>query len=144
MRPKRFDFDPDNTDDNSVCLAQAVASAKALTLNGAYVSGGVATMDYARRLDQITAGNDAGITFTYVGTDAGMNNLGTGSVLIGYQAGYENTGTTQTAFGYLAGKNNTGNSQTALGYDAGSSNTGGSQTVLGFWVRESNALYYCC
>ena len=69
MINKTFDFDPDNTDNDGVCVAQAVAGAVALTLNGAYVTGSVAVLDYARRLDQITAGNDAGITFTYVGTD---------------------------------------------------------------------------
>ena len=95
MRPKRFDFDPDNTDDNAICAAQAVAGAGALTLNGAYVTGGVAVLDYARRLDQITAGNDAGITFTYVGTDA--NGIAQTEVVAG-GAGTPSTETTTKYF----------------------------------------------
>ena len=95
MRNKTFDFDPDNTDNDGVCVAQAVAGVGALTLNGALVSGGVATMDYARRLDQITAGNDAGITFTYVGTDE--NGLAQTEVVTG-GAGTPSTETTTKYF----------------------------------------------
>jgi len=95
MRPKRFDFDPDNTDDNAICAAQAVAGAGALTLNGAYVTGGVAVLDYARRLDQITAGDDSGITFTYVGTDA--NGIAQTEVVTG-GAGTPSTETTTKYF----------------------------------------------
>jgi len=70
MRPKKFDYDPDATDDNGLWTIAAIAGAGALTMNGALVSGGVATMDYARRIGIISAGNDSGITMTIVGTDA--------------------------------------------------------------------------
>ena len=95
MRPKRFDFDPDNADDNGIYTVAAVAGAGALTLAGAYVTGTVATMDYARRIAQITAGNDAGITFTYVGTDA--NGIAQTEVLAG-GAGTPSTETTTKYF----------------------------------------------
>lgn len=69
MRPKKFDFDPDNTDANGIYEAAAVAGAGALTLDGALVSGTVAAMDYARQISIDSAGNDSGITFTVTGTD---------------------------------------------------------------------------
>jgi hypothetical protein len=75
MRPKEYDFDPDNVDTDGVAEIQAVAGAGDLTLDGAYVTDGVATMDYARRLGILSSGNDAGITFTVTGTNANGNAL---------------------------------------------------------------------
>ena len=95
MRTTKFDFDPDATDDNGIFTVKAVAGSGALTLDGALVTGTVATMDYARRLDQITAGNDAGITFTYVGTDAD------GNALTEVLAGGAATPSTETTTGYF-------------------------------------------
>lgn len=47
----------------------AIAGAGAVTLNGTLVSGGVATLDTARRVIFTSAGNDTGITFTISGTN---------------------------------------------------------------------------
>jgi hypothetical protein len=69
MKPKKFSFDPDNTDDNGIWTVASIAGAGALTMNGALVSGGVATMDYARRIGIISAGDDSLDTMTFVGTD---------------------------------------------------------------------------
>lgn len=57
------------SDDNGICASQSAAGAAALTINGALASGGVATMDKARRVAVTSAGNDSGITFTVTGTD---------------------------------------------------------------------------
>jgi hypothetical protein len=54
---------------NNICLSQTTAGAADLTLNGSLVSGGVATMDTARRALITSAGDDSGITFTITGTD---------------------------------------------------------------------------
>jgi len=70
MRPKKFDYDPDATDDNGLWTAAQITEAGALTMNGALVSGGVATMDYARRIGIISAGDDSLDTMTIAGTDA--------------------------------------------------------------------------
>lgn len=54
---------------NNIALAQAVAGAGNLNLNGAAVTGGVATLDMARRVGITSAGNDTARTFTITGTD---------------------------------------------------------------------------
>ena len=60
-------------DADNIALAQALAGAGLLTLNGVAVSGGVATLDTARRVGITSAGNDTGITFTIKGTDYSGN-----------------------------------------------------------------------
>jgi len=97
MRIKEFDFDIDDADDNGLFTVQAVAGAGALTLDGALISGGTYTSadGLAHRIDQITAGNDAGITFTYVGTDAN------GEALTEVLAGGAGTPSTETTTGYF-------------------------------------------
>lgn len=61
---------PAVADADGIATAQAVASATTLTLNGAAVSSGVATLTPARNVTILSAGNDSGITFTVTGTDA--------------------------------------------------------------------------
>lgn len=53
---------------NAICLSQTPAGAGALTLNGALVSGSVATLDVARRVLITCVGNETGKTFTLTGT----------------------------------------------------------------------------
>ena len=52
---------------NAICLSQT-PSAGALTLNGASASGGVATLDTARRVLITCTGNESAKTFTISGT----------------------------------------------------------------------------
>ncbi len=54
---------------NAIALSQSLGGAGALTLNGALVSGGVATLDKPRRVTLTSAGNDSGLTWTVTGTD---------------------------------------------------------------------------
>lgn len=54
---------------NGICESQSASGAQALTLNGSLVTGGVATMDVARRVLVSSTGNDSGITFTVAGGD---------------------------------------------------------------------------
>jgi hypothetical protein len=54
---------------NAISLAQALAGAGNLTLNGASVSGGVATLDTQRRISLLSSGNDSGLTWTISGTN---------------------------------------------------------------------------
>ncbi len=53
---------------NAICLSQTPAGAGALTINGALASGGVATLDTARRVLITCAGNESAKTFTITGT----------------------------------------------------------------------------
>lgn len=55
----------------AIATAQAVAGAGNLTLDGATVAAGIATLDTPRRVLITSAGNDAGITFTVYGTTNG-------------------------------------------------------------------------
>lgn len=62
-------IDPIPVDADGISVAQAVGGAINLTLGGALTSGGVFTGDMARQIGILSAGNDAGITFTVYGTD---------------------------------------------------------------------------
>lgn len=59
----------DTADDNGICLSQTTVGADDLTINGALASGGVATLDVARRVLVTSDDDDTGITFTITGTD---------------------------------------------------------------------------
>lgn len=52
----------------NIALSQTPLAAGNLTINGAAASGGVATLDAARRVIVTSAGNDAARTFTIYGT----------------------------------------------------------------------------
>lgn len=54
---------------NNIAISQTIGGAGNLTLNGSTVSGGVATLDVARRVLVTTTGNDSGITYTIYGTN---------------------------------------------------------------------------
>ncbi len=66
-RPNVLAIAPAAAVTNDICLSQTVASAIALTLNGAKAG---LTFDFARKLDLASAGNVSGVNFTIVGTDA--------------------------------------------------------------------------
>jgi hypothetical protein len=63
---------PTAVDADGVAKSQS-PGAGAITLNGDLVSGGVATFDAAQLVRLTSGGNDAGITFTFIGTDAQGN-----------------------------------------------------------------------
>lgn len=52
---------------NAICLSQTPTGS--LTLNGALASGGVATLDVARRVAITSTANESAKTFTVIGTD---------------------------------------------------------------------------
>lgn len=56
---------------NNICLSQTPTAA--FTINGAAATGGVATLDVARRVLVTTTGNETGKTITIVGTDVNGN-----------------------------------------------------------------------
>lgn len=59
----------------NIRTAATIAGAGAVTLNGALVSGGVATLDTMRRVLITSAGNDSGITFTLTGKNSDGDTL---------------------------------------------------------------------
>lgn len=68
--PVRFTYTLATADADGIAVAQAVAGAGNLTLNGALVSGGIANLVAPRRVIITSAGNDSGITFTVYGLNA--------------------------------------------------------------------------
>ncbi len=60
---------------NGIATSQSLGAAGNFTLNGALVSGGVATLSPARRVYITSAGNDTGLTFTVYGTDRYGNTI---------------------------------------------------------------------
>jgi hypothetical protein len=73
MRRKVFDFDFDDVDDNGICEAQDPGEAASLTLDGALVADGVATLDFARQLVYTSSADDSGLDITVTGTDQDGN-----------------------------------------------------------------------
>ena len=63
---------PTAVDADGVCASQSPA-AGAILINGALATGGVATFGAAQLVRLTSAGNDSGITFTFIGTDADGN-----------------------------------------------------------------------
>ena len=63
---------PTAVDADGVCASQS-PGAGAILINGALATAGVATFGAAQLVRLTSAGNDAGITFTFIGTDADGN-----------------------------------------------------------------------
>jgi len=63
---------PTAVDADGVCASQS-PGAGAILINGALAAAGVATFGAAQLVRLTSAGNDAGITFTFIGTDADGN-----------------------------------------------------------------------
>jgi len=57
-------------DRNGICEAQQLGAAGNLTINGAYATDGVATLETQRIVGIYSAGNLSGITFTVYGTNS--------------------------------------------------------------------------
>lgn len=58
---------------NNICQSQTPGAAGALTLNGSAVSGGIATLDIARRVLITPAANETGHNFVITGQDRNGN-----------------------------------------------------------------------
>jgi hypothetical protein len=69
MRPIQQIRQLDAADPNGIFLDQAPAAGVALTLNGAFVTAGVAQLDQQRQVELESAANLSAINFTIVGTD---------------------------------------------------------------------------
>lgn len=69
MRPIQQIRQLDAADPNGIFLDQNPAAGVALTLNGAFVTAGVAQLDVQRQVELESAANMSGITFEIVGTD---------------------------------------------------------------------------
>ena len=69
MRPIQQTRQLDAADPNGIFLDQAPTAGTALTLNGAFATGGVATLDQQRQVELESAADMSGFNFAIVGTD---------------------------------------------------------------------------
>ncbi len=69
MRPVQQIRQLDAADPNGIFVDQNPAAGVPLTLDGAFVTGGVATLDVQRQVELESAADMSGITFEVVGTD---------------------------------------------------------------------------
>lgn len=105
---------------NNIALSQSLAAAGTLLINGAAASGGIATLDSQRRIAIASAGNDAGIAWTIIGTDdsgspikdtfAGVNNPGVAQSNLDFKTVASITGSGATASTVTAGTDTVGSS----------------------------------
>ena len=70
MRPNSITLAALTNDANGICVDQTTGGAADLTLDGALVSGGVATAAAAQKVSVEGTGNNSGITFTIAGANA--------------------------------------------------------------------------
>jgi hypothetical protein len=109
--------------------ASAIGGAGAVTLNGALVTAGVATIPSPRRITFTSSGNDTGITFTIVGTDRAGNAIS--EVLTGASGA--------AATSVLDYKTVT--SVTASGAAAGTVSIGTSAVAASAWIMMDSWAY---
>jgi hypothetical protein len=136
MQPISVTVGPlDAADDNGIAQSQTTAGAANLTLNGALVSGGVATFDTPRQVVVTSAGNDSGINFTVYGTTYG------GASVTEVVAGTSgSTSTTKTDFATVT-RIATSGATSASGVIAGTNGVAGSRWVrLDSWAFPQTAI----
>lgn len=75
MQPVRITRQLTAADDNGIALAQQLGAAGSLTLNGAFVTSGVAQLDTQRKVGITSTGNLSAVTFTVYGTDQAGNTI---------------------------------------------------------------------
>ena len=108
---------------NNIALTQTLAGAQAVNLNGSTATGGIATLDKARRVVITSVGNDSGITFTLTGTDWAGNLVS--EVLAG-----ANAGVATSILDYLTITSIVSSAATAAAITVGTNGVAGSP-----WVR---------
>ncbi|PCJ82974.1 MAG: hypothetical protein COA57_12445 [Flavobacteriales bacterium] len=130
----------------SVFIGESAGAADDFTTNNNVYVGYQAGMSGTTRFGNTFIGSQAGRDNvanqnTFIGRFAGMlNTIGSGHVFIGHGAGDANTtGVQNTYVGYSAGTNSTGSENAFFGSFAGNANTsGGNNTFLGRYSGMSN------
>ncbi len=122
MRPIQQIRQLDAADPNGIFLDQNPAAGVALTLNGAFVTGGVATLDVQRVVELESAADMSGITFAIVGTDE--QNRSITETIVG-----PNAGTSATLLDFLTVTSITPSGTIAMDVEGGTSGVGGSIVI---------------
>ena len=88
-RPADLSVDLAAANDDNVCVSQTPSGSGSLTMNGADVSGGIATLDaggYPRQVIATFAGNEATVPFFYTITDISVDKAANGAIEVGTSA----------------------------------------------------------
>ena len=120
---------------NNIALAQSLGAAGNLTLNGSTVSGGIATLDTARRVLITSVGNDSGKTWTVTGT-------GGNGVLFSETLAGANATTVQSVNDFATITRISLNAATAGNVTVGTSAVGSTQPwVVDVWANPATFGY---
>lgn len=122
MRPVIQSRQLDAADPNGIALDQQLGAAGDLTLNGAFVTAGVAILDQQRHVELESAGNISATNFTVTGTNQ------EGQVLSETIAG-PNAGTVETTLDFLTVTQIAADSAFASDVEIGTNGVGGSQWI---------------
>lgn len=119
MRPVQQIRQLDAADPNGIFLDQGSTTDVPLTLNGAFVSGGVATLDQQRQVELESAANLSAVNYTIVGTDE--QNRPITETIVG-----PNAGVSATALDFLTVESITPDGTDAALMEGGTNGVGGS------------------
>lgn len=120
---------------NNIALSQTLGAAGKLTLNGTLASGGVATLDTARRIGIHSNGNDSSLTWTIVGTNC------CGAAITETLTGATTGNTVQSVLDYMTVTSISGNAATASTVTVGTTAVASSAWVrLDNWVEPALAI----
>lgn len=120
-----------------IATAQAGTAGTKLTLNGALVTGGVATLDSggaARRVIITPAANETSNSFTIVGTDR------YGRAQTEVLAGVNNPTVAQSVKDFLTVTSITPTSNTAGNISSGTNGVGSSAPMIADWIANPNGV----
>lgn len=119
MRPVQQIRQLDAADPNGIFLDQGSTTDVPLTLNGAFVTGGVATLDQQRQVELESAANLSAVNYTIVGTDE--QNRPITETIVG-----PNAGVSATALDFLTVESITPDGTDAALMEGGTNALGGS------------------
>ncbi len=122
MRPIQQTRQLDAADPNGIFLDQAPTAGTALTLNGAFVSGGVATLDVQRQVELESAADMSGFNFAIVGTDEQGRDIT--ETIVG-----PNAGVSATSLDFLTVTSITPDGTSGSNVEGGTNTVGGSIVI---------------
>ncbi len=118
-----------------VSAVQTLVAAGNLLINGTAATGGVATLDVARRILITSTGDDSAVNWTITGT--GANGLSFSEVVAG-----SNAGTSQSLHDFLTVTSVSGSAAAAANVSVGTSSVGSTQPwVVDGWANPAEFGY---
>lgn len=122
MRPIELTRQLDAADPNGIALDQQLGAAGDLTLDGVFVTAGVATLDVQRQVELESAGNISATNFTITGTD--QQNRPISETIAG-----PNAGTVATELNFLTVTQIAADASFGTDVEVGTNGVGASQEI---------------